>query len=176
VQAREFFCRRSVARLLTRSLLMAGRAAALRCSLWYGTSARAQGIPLTEITLISDLHLKERKDPPVLGTPQGMSQVYGGLSLPREIDADVLVIASNFHPDPEIRRQVLTKIEDELGIRATHVHGNHGYYVGSFPNDLGKLITIGRIQVVVATLCSVMACACFLVPEPPTTAAATSAP
>ena len=64
---------------------------------------------MTKIALISDLHLEERKDPPVLGTPLGLFQVYGSLSLPREIDVDVLVIAGDTHPDPEIRRQVLPK-------------------------------------------------------------------
>jgi DNA repair exonuclease SbcCD nuclease subunit len=107
---------------------------------------------LTKIALISDLHLEERKDPPLLGTPPGMFQVYGSLSLPREIDADVLVIAGDTHPDPEIRRQVLTKIENELGIPVIHVNGNHDYYGGSFPNELGDLITIGRIRLAVATL------------------------
>ena len=67
-----------------------------------------------------------------------MFQVYGSLSLPREIDADVMVIAGDTHPDPEIRRQVLTKIEDELGLPVIHVNGNHDYYGGSFPNDLRR--------------------------------------
>jgi len=107
---------------------------------------------LTKIALISDLHLEERKDPPLLGTPPEMFQVYGSLSLPRDIDADVLVIAGDTHPDPEIRRQVLTKIEDELGIPVIHVNGNHDYYGGSFPNDMGDLITIGGIRFAVATL------------------------
>ena len=102
--------------------------------------------------MISGLHIEECKDPSPLGMPAEMFKVYGSLSLPREVDADVLVMAGDTHPDPEIRRQVIVKIEDELGIRATHVHGNHGYYGASFPNDLGKLITIGRIQLVGATL------------------------
>jgi DNA repair exonuclease SbcCD nuclease subunit len=54
-----------------------------------------------------------------------MFQLYGSLSLPREVDADVMVIAGDTHPDPEIRRQVLTKIEDELGLPVIHVNGNH---------------------------------------------------
>ncbi len=45
-----------------------------------------------------------------------MFQVYGSLSLRREIDADVMVIAGNTHPDPEIHRQVLRTTEDELGL------------------------------------------------------------
>jgi hypothetical protein len=40
--------------------------------------------------------------------------------------AAVLVITGDTHPDHKIRRQVLTQIEDELGIRTTYVHGNHG--------------------------------------------------
>jgi DNA repair exonuclease SbcCD nuclease subunit len=107
---------------------------------------------LTKIALISDLHLEERKDPSPLGTPPGMFQVYGSLSLPREVDADVLVIAGDTHPDPEIRRQVFTRIEDELGLPVIHVTGNHDYYGGSFPNDLGDLITIDGIRFAVATL------------------------
>lgn len=111
-----------------------------------------QDLPLTTIALISDLHLEERRDPPLLGTPPGMFQVYGSLSLPCEVDADIMVIAGDTHPDPEIRRQVLTKIEDELGIPVIHVNGNHDYYGTSFPNDLGALITIGGIRFAVATL------------------------
>ena len=80
---------------------------------------------MTKIALISDLHLEESKDPSPLGTPPGMFQVFGSLSLPREIDADVMVIAGDTHPDPEIRRQVLAKIEDELGLLVIHVNGNH---------------------------------------------------
>jgi predicted MPP superfamily phosphohydrolase len=118
----------------------------------YQSTASAYGVPLRTIALISDLHLEERRDPSPLGAPPGMFQVYGSLSLPREIDADVLVIAGDTHPDPEIRRQVLTKIENELGIPVIHVNGNHDYYGGSFPNELGDLITIGGIRFAMATL------------------------
>jgi DNA repair exonuclease SbcCD nuclease subunit len=107
---------------------------------------------LTKIALISDLHLEERKDPPLLGTPPGMFQVYGSLSLPHEIDADVMVIAGDTHPDPEIRIRVLRTIEDELGLPVIHVNGNHDYYGGSYPHDLGDLVTIGGIRFAVATL------------------------
>ena len=44
-----------------------------------------------------------------------MFQVYGSLSLLREVDTDVMVIAGDTHPDPEVRSQVLRTIEDELG-------------------------------------------------------------
>ncbi|MGF9764959.1 metallophosphoesterase [Microvirga sp. 0TCS3.31] len=107
---------------------------------------------MTRIALISDLHLEERKDPSPLGTPPGMFQVYGSLSLPCEIDADVMVIAGDTHPDAEIRSQVLATIEDELGIPLIYVNGNHDYYGTSFPNDLGDLITIDGIQFAVTTL------------------------
>ena len=107
---------------------------------------------MSNFGLISDLHLEERGDPPVLGTPPGMFQVYGSFSLPREIEADVMVIAGDTHPDPEIRRQVLTTIEDELGLPVIHVNGNHDYYGGSFPNDRGELVTMGGIRFSVATL------------------------
>jgi DNA repair exonuclease SbcCD nuclease subunit len=107
---------------------------------------------LTKIALISDLHLEERKDPSPLGTPPGMFQVYGSFSLPREIDADVMVIAGDTHPDPEIRRRVLTTIEGELGLPVIHVNGNHDYYGGFFPNDGGELVTMGGIRFAVATL------------------------
>jgi hypothetical protein len=75
-------------------------------------SAQSKEVHLTRITLISDLHLEERKDPLLLRTPPGMFQVYGSPSLPSKIDADVMVIAGDTHSDPEIQRQVLTKIED----------------------------------------------------------------
>ena len=107
---------------------------------------------MTRIALISDLHLEERVDPPLLGTPPGMFQVYGSLSLPDEIDADIMVIAGDTHPDSEIRSQVLERIEDELGVPVIHVNGNHEYYGGSFPKDLGDLVTIGGIQFAVTTL------------------------
>jgi hypothetical protein len=44
-----------------------------------------------------------------------MFQVYGSLSLLREVDTDVMVIAGDTHPDPELRSQVLRTIEHELG-------------------------------------------------------------
>jgi hypothetical protein len=61
-------------------------------------------------------------------------------------------MAGDPHLDPEIRRQVLTEIEDELGTCAIRVNGSHDYYGGSIPKDLGKLIMIHGIQVAVAAL------------------------
>jgi DNA repair exonuclease SbcCD nuclease subunit len=107
---------------------------------------------LTKIAVISDLHLEERKDPSPLGIPSSMFQVYGSFALPCEVDADVMAIAGDTHPDPKIRSQVLAKIEDELGLPVIHVNGNHDYYGGSFPNDLGDLMTIGGIRFAIATL------------------------
>jgi DNA repair exonuclease SbcCD nuclease subunit len=107
---------------------------------------------LTTIALISDLHLEERKDPSPRGIPAETFRAYGSLSLPREIDADVMVIAGDTHSDPEIRRHMLTTIEDELGLPVIHVNGNHDYYGGSFPNDGGELVTMGGIRFAVATL------------------------
>jgi hypothetical protein len=43
-------------------------------------------------------------------------------------------------------------IEDELGVPVIHVNGNHDYYGASFPNDGGKLVTIGGLRFAVATL------------------------
>ena len=71
---------------------------------------------MTRIALASDLHLEERKDPPLLGASPEMFQVYGSLSLSHEIDADVMGIAGDTHPDPEIRSQVLRTTEDALGL------------------------------------------------------------
>jgi DNA repair exonuclease SbcCD nuclease subunit len=107
---------------------------------------------LSKTALISDLHLEERKDPSPLGAPPGMFQVYDSLSLPREIDADVLVVAGDTHPDPEIRRRALKRIEDKLGTPVIHVNENHDYYGGSFPKDLGNIFTIGGIRFAAATL------------------------
>jgi 3',5'-cyclic AMP phosphodiesterase CpdA len=107
---------------------------------------------LTKIAVISDLHLEHRKDPSPLGTPPGMFQVYGSLSLPREIDADVMVIAGDTHPDPEIRSQVLKTIEDQLGLSVIHVNGNHDYYGAEFPNDTGEIVMINGIRFAIATL------------------------
>ncbi|WP_262273446.1 hypothetical protein [Microvirga yunnanensis] len=84
--------------------------------------------------------------------PEGMFHVYGSLSLPREVDADVLVIAGDTHPDPEIRHQVLTKIEDQLGLPVIHVNGNHSYYGAEFSNDTGEIAVINGIQFAIATL------------------------
>jgi hypothetical protein len=69
-------------------------------------------VHLIRIAPISYRHLDVRKDPPPLGTSPGMFQVYGSLSLPSEIDADVMVIAGDTHPYPEVRGQVLAWIED----------------------------------------------------------------
>jgi hypothetical protein len=69
-------------------------------------------VHLIRIAPISYRHLDVRKDPPPLGTSPGMFQVYGSLSLPSEIDADVMVIAGDTHPYPEVRGQVLARIED----------------------------------------------------------------
>ena len=66
--------------------------------------------------VISDLHLEERKDPSPLRTPEGMFPIYGSVSLPREIDADVMAIAGDPSPDPVVRAEVLDWIRNELGI------------------------------------------------------------
>jgi hypothetical protein len=52
------------------------------------------------IDIVSDLHLEERKDPSPLGIPVGMFPVYGSVSLPKRVEADVFVIAGDTHPDP----------------------------------------------------------------------------
>jgi hypothetical protein len=71
-----------------------------------------------------------------------MFQVYGSLSLPREVDADIMVIAGDTHLDPEVRRQMIAKIKDELGLPVIHVNGTHDHYGSSFPKDPDDLITI----------------------------------
>lgn len=107
---------------------------------------------MIRIAYISDLHLEERKDPSPLGTPDGMFSVYGSLSLPKSVDADVLVLAGDTHPDPEIRADVLKRIEDQLAIPVIHVNGNHDFYGSGFPHDTGELVTIRGVRFAVASL------------------------
>ena len=107
---------------------------------------------MTEIAVISDLHLEHRKDPSPLGTQLGMFQVYGSFSLPHEVDADVMVIAGDTHPNPEIRHQVLKTIEEQLGLPVIHVNGNHDYYGAAFPNDTGEIVMINGTRFAIATL------------------------
>jgi DNA repair exonuclease SbcCD nuclease subunit len=104
------------------------------------------------IAVISDLHLEHRKDPSPLGTPAGMFSVFGSVSLPHHIEADVLVIAGDTHPDLSVRAEVLAKIENEFGVPVIHVNGNHDYYGSTFPDDTGEIITISGVRFAVATL------------------------
>ena len=107
---------------------------------------------MTKIAVISDLHLEHRKDPSPLGTQLGMFQVYGSFSLPHEVDADVMVIAGDTHPNPEIRHQVLKTIEDHLDLPVIHVNGNHDYCGSEFPNDTGEIVMINGNRFAIATL------------------------
>ncbi len=43
--------------------------------------------------------------------------VYGSLSMPKVVEADVLVLAGDIHLDPEIRSEVIARTEDQLGFR-----------------------------------------------------------
>jgi len=111
---------------------------------------------MLRIAYISDLHLEERMDPPSLGTPDGVFAVYGGLSLPTMVDADVFVLAGDAHPDPVVRNQVIARIEDQLGIPVIHVNGSHDFYGSRFPNEGGDLFTIGGVRIAVASLWTYM--------------------
>jgi hypothetical protein len=68
--------------------------------------------------------------------------VYGSLSLPKVVEADVLVLAGDIHLDPEIRSVVIARTEDQLGFRFVHVSRNHDFYGSHFANDRGELFTI----------------------------------
>ncbi|NBJ13762.1 metallophosphoesterase [Microvirga arsenatis] len=107
---------------------------------------------MTRIAYISDLHLEEREDPSPLGVPDGMFPVYGSLSLPLVVEADVFVLAGDTHPDPAVRANVIACIKDQLEIPVIHVNGNHDYYGSHFPNDGGEVFTVNGVRFAVASL------------------------
>lgn len=104
-----------------------------------------------KIAVVSDLHLefREKGFAPV---PDDRFHVYGGMSLPREIGADVFVIAGDIHPDRHVRDHVEAVIEAETGLPVVMVLGNHDYYGGDFPSDSGAIHRIGDLRIATATL------------------------
>lgn len=109
------------------------------------------------IAFLSDLHLEQRQDPPMNGVPDGMFHLYGSVSLPESIEADVFVLAGDTHPNVSIRAAVIARIEERLRIPVIHVNGNHDFYGSRFPNDMGELVTIKGVRFAVATLWTYLA-------------------
>jgi hypothetical protein len=81
-----------------------------------------------------------------------MFPVYDSVSWPRQVEVEALVISGGTHPNPVVRTEMLTTIRSEIGIRVTHVNGNHDYLGSAFPNGGGDLIPIDSARFTVATL------------------------
>jgi hypothetical protein len=64
----------------------------------------------------------------------------------------VFVLASDTHPDPVVRSDVIAGIEDQLGILVIHTNGNHGFYISRFPKHGGEVFTIQGVRFTVARL------------------------
>lgn len=97
---------------------------------------------MLRIAFISDLHLNfyEKGMGPV---PSDRHHLFGAISLPKTLDADVLVLAGDIHPAQYIRDRVVADLEAHYGIPVILVEGNHDYEGEDFP--LGRQ---GRIHVV----------------------------
>lgn len=106
---------------------------------------------MVSIAYISDLHLEERGSS-ALSVPAGMFSVYGSVSFPRNVAADVLVLAGDIHPNSSIRSAVIARIEDELQTPVLTISGNHDFYGSEFPNDVGRRVDLGAVRIALTTL------------------------
>ncbi len=106
---------------------------------------------MVSIAYLSDLHLEERGSS-ALSVPTGMFSVYGSVSFPRNVAADVLVLAGDIHPNSGVRSGVIARIEDELQTPVLVVGGNHDFYGSEFPSDVGRCVDIGGVRIALTTL------------------------
>lgn len=92
------------------------------------------------VAYISDLHLEFRKR---FGFDSltGMDvRQYESIVFPDFLDADVLILAGDIHPDEEVRHHLKTELEKRYQIPVIMVKGNHDYWYSDFEDD-GVTIT-----------------------------------
>jgi hypothetical protein len=86
-----------------------------------------------------------------------MFPIYGSLSLPLIIEANVFVLVGDTYHDPTVRSDVIARIEDQLGIPTIHLNRNHDFYGLRFLKDRGEVFTIQAVRFAAASLWTYLA-------------------
>ena len=79
-------------------------------------------------------------------------QIMGEFSLPVEIDADVIIVAGDIHPNNVKRHMIIETIEKAYKVPVLYVNGNHDYYRHDFPYPSVKIVNINGIVFALGTL------------------------
>lgn len=78
--------------------------------------------------------------------------VYGSVSFPLRIDADVLVLAGDIHPSPVVRDSVKKSLEDYYQIPVVMPLGNHDYWGSTYANPGTEVIEVNGFKIASNTL------------------------
>jgi DNA repair exonuclease SbcCD nuclease subunit len=88
------------------------------------------------LAIMSDLHLefreKQKHSDQSLDN-MNRKRFYGNFSLPKEIDADIIVFAGDIHPNIIDRARFYSDIMSYYNKIAVFTNGNHDYYGSAFP-------------------------------------------
>lgn len=107
---------------------------------------------MTRVAFISDLHLEFREHG-IGGVPAGHFHIYGSVSFPATLVADILVLAGDIHPYAWVRESVTKRIEDHYGIPVILAPGNHDYWGSPWPHDVtGDIMTVNGTRFAWATM------------------------
>lgn len=105
---------------------------------------------MPKIAYISDVHLEFRLDL-VLPIIDGDHTKFGALGFPETLDADLLVVAGDIHPNKAMRDRFTATLQKAYGIPVITVNGNHDYYGSDFPTDQGEIHSFPDLGITVAT-------------------------
>ena len=103
------------------------------------------------VAYISDLHL-DHWGPHGFQRPHRFT-IKGPITFPEKLDADLLIIAGDLHPDVAARDDMLKRCEDHYGIPVFFQEGNHDFYGSEFPlAQEPRILTIKGLKILGVTL------------------------
>jgi Icc-related predicted phosphoesterase len=106
---------------------------------------------MLRLAYISDLHL-DHWGPHGFNRPNRLA-IKGPVTFPDAIDADVLIIAGDVHPDIAVRDRLVKQCEDHYGIPVLLQEGNHDYYGSDFPLvQEPRILTVEGVKILGVTL------------------------
>jgi UDP-2,3-diacylglucosamine pyrophosphatase LpxH len=106
-----------------------------------------------KVAYLSDIHLETRPGL-AMAILEGHLHKLEDLGFPSTIDAEMLVVAGDVHPNPAVQRVFLRALKDTYPEKAVvFAPGNHDFYGSAFPSNItGSIAQIGGLKVAVATL------------------------
>lgn len=103
------------------------------------------------IAYFSDLHLEFRTNG-YSAIPPDHFHLWGSVTLPKTIDADIVVVAGDHHPEEWVRESTLKAMEQAWGVPVLFVPGNHDHYYTAFPEDCGTIVNYQGVRIALSTL------------------------